>query len=840
MNIFKIATKSLVSVALLLIALTVGCKGGQDPILGSGLPDVVSFVITPAQASIPINGAQQYTAIQTFADGSTRDVTATSAWTSADLTGGPGVATILQTGLATGKAMGQSTITAKYLDRTGTALLTVNSATSVSFVVTPASASVPVTGTQQFTAIETFSDGTTINRTAASTWTAVNVPLGGAAIAAVLPSGLATGLVIGQSDITATFGTQTAKGRLTVNAATSVSFKVTPALASVPVTGTQQYTAIETFSDGTTIDRTAASNWTAVNVPLGGLAVASVTSTLPIKGLATGLIFGQSDITATFGTMTAKGRLTVNAAVSIAFVVTPAVATVPITGTQQYVANEIFSDGTTIDRTAASDWTSVNVPLGGPAVATVSSTVPTKGLATGNVIGQSDITATFGSQTATGRLSVTAATSVAFVVTPAVATVPITGTQQYTAVETFDDGTTIDRTAASTWTAVNVPAGGPAVATVSSTVPTKGLATGNVAGQATITATFGLKVATAILNVKPATSVSFKVTPAQATVPVGGTQQYTALETFDDGTTIDRTAASNWTTVNVPTGGPLVATVSSTLPTKGLATGAVMGQSDITATFGAVSAKGRLTVTAVAPPPPSPLKTAATYGLIAASAMTISSVPTTHIYGDVALTNNDSFVGFAFGGTIPLPTSPYVTPRTIPGINSTVRGSVAAAAQAKIDLAAAYADLSSRTPTLTYGAGATQLSTGVPLTPGVYRAGAALAGDTFALNNTNGPLVLDALGNPNAVFVFQASDITTTTGSVLLQGGAKPNNVYWVMTATATIGNGSGTVFQGTVVAGLSITVDGSNVQGRMLAGASGTGALTIGPTGSVLTVPVP
>ena len=83
------------------------------------------------------------------------------------------------------------------------------------------------------------------------------------------------------------------------------------------------------------------------------------------------------------------------------------------------------------------------------------------------------------------------------------------------------------------------------------------------------------------------------------------------------------------------------------------------------------------------------------------------------------------------------------------------------------------------------------------------------------------------------------SDITTTTGSVILQGGANPNNVYWVMTATATIGNGSGTIFQGTVVAGLAVTVNGANVQGRMLAGASGSGALTM-TTGYVITVPTP
>ena len=36
MNILKSATKPLMSMALLVVALAMGCKGGRDPILGGG------------------------------------------------------------------------------------------------------------------------------------------------------------------------------------------------------------------------------------------------------------------------------------------------------------------------------------------------------------------------------------------------------------------------------------------------------------------------------------------------------------------------------------------------------------------------------------------------------------------------------------------------------------------------------------------------------------------------------------------------------------------------------------------------------------------------------------
>jgi hypothetical protein len=532
--------------------------------------------------------------------------------------------------------------------------------------------------------------------------------------------------------------------------------------------------------------------------------------------------------------------------------VTPSSAAIPVNGNQQFTATARYSDGSARNVTSVSGiaWSSVDIAPG-VGVALVGSGT---GLATGKALGASTITATFGGLVSnSATLTVVNKTLISILVKPATASIPVNGTQQFAVIATWSDQTSSDVTTDPTLVWTNLPVGGgAAVASLSLPGVGAGLATGLLIGQTDINATYSINGVTktgptaARLTVVNKTLISILVKPATASIPVNGTQQFAVIATWSDQTSSDVTIDPTLVWTNLPVGGgAAVASLSPSGVGAGLATGLLIGQTDINATYtiNGVTKTGptaaRLTVTAVAPPPPSPLGSASTYGLIAASAMTISSIPQTHIYGDVALTNNDAFTGFAFGGTILNPTSPYVTPRTIPGINSTVRGSVAAAAQAKIDLVAAYADLSSRAPTTTYAAGAKQLS-GLVLTPGVYRVGAAVAGDTFALDNSLGPLVLDALGNPDAVFVLQASDITTTTGSVLLQGGAKPNNVYWVMTATATIGNGSGTVFQGTVVAGLAITVNGANVQGRMLAGASGTGALVISAAGGVITVPVP
>src|SRR5664279_2154195 len=85
------------------------------------------------------------------------------------------------------------------------------------------------------------------------------------------------------------------------------------------------------------------------------------------------------------------------------------------------------------------------------------------------------------------------------------------------------------------------------------------------------------------------------------------------------------------------------------------------------------------------------------------------------------------------------------------------------------------------------------------LTPGVYK---------FASSaQLTGTLTLDALGNPNALFVFQiGSTLTTASASEVdvINGGAN-DGVYFDVGSSATLG--TGTVFAGNILAEQSITL---------------------------------
>ncbi len=87
-------------------------------------PLLTSIEVEPETASIVIDSTQQFTATGTYSDGSTADLTESVTWTSSN----EQVAIIDTSGLATGKAVGETIITAASNDVTDTATLTVTEA----------------------------------------------------------------------------------------------------------------------------------------------------------------------------------------------------------------------------------------------------------------------------------------------------------------------------------------------------------------------------------------------------------------------------------------------------------------------------------------------------------------------------------------------------------------------------------------------------------------------------------------------------------------------------------------------------------------------------------------
>ena len=209
------------------------------------------------------------------------------------------------------------------------------------------------------------------------------------------------------------------------------------------------------------------------------------------------------------------------------------------------------------------------------------------------------------------------------------------------------------------------------------------------------------------------------------------------------------------------------------------------------------------------------LGSASTFGLMATAAVTAASASI--INGDVSLEPGTSITGFP----------PAV-------VNGAVHVNDTVSHQARNDLLAAYnyaKGLACTTPVTAALGSMYVYPAGIP--PGVYCSGSTM------LVNIGAPIVLDGGGDTNAVWVFQIGSSMTSNADVTLINGAQAKNVFWVPTSDMTIG--SGTTFNGTIVAGRDTTSAGfATINGRILTGAITAGTIALNGTPSTVNVPAP
>jgi hypothetical protein len=178
---------------------------------------LVSIAITPANPSVPLGISQHFSAIGTFSDSSTQ-VLQSVFWTSSN----PAVASIGSTsGVAQILSTGTVTITGTLGSLNATTTMTVTAAALVSMTVTPASATIPVSATQQFNATGTYTDGSTQDITTIATWTS-SIPSLASVSNSAGTQGLATGLAPGTIMISAMLSSATTNASLTVTNAPCV------------------------------------------------------------------------------------------------------------------------------------------------------------------------------------------------------------------------------------------------------------------------------------------------------------------------------------------------------------------------------------------------------------------------------------------------------------------------------------------------------------------------------------------------------------------------------------------------------------------------------------------
>src|SRR5205807_1032134 len=139
-------------------------------------------------------------------------------WTSS----ATGVATISNSGLATGVVPGSTTVRAVSGSISGSATLTVTAPALVSIAVTPANPSVAAGLSQQFTATGSYTDNSTKDVTGSAAWSS-----SASGVATINSAGLATGVAPGVTTIAASLGSTIGSTTLTIR-----QFTLTGSMAS--------------------------------------------------------------------------------------------------------------------------------------------------------------------------------------------------------------------------------------------------------------------------------------------------------------------------------------------------------------------------------------------------------------------------------------------------------------------------------------------------------------------------------------------------------------------------------------------------------------------------------
>ena len=427
---------------------------------------LVSIVVTDNSTLIPgpnsvgsaktaAGTSHQFTAFGIYSDGGERNITSSVTWSSSPLT----VATINNTGRAMGLTPGTATITAT--DPTTSlaqnASLVVTNATVTAIVVSPVNQTIAPLTRLSFSALGEFSDGTTQDVTADSSW---NSTTG----AATVTGGTATGIAAGPTVIQAVLGGVTGSASLTVSSSSLVSIALSPSAAGVAIGSTLPLQAVGTFTDGT---KQLVNSEVAWSVTPNDGSIATVNPAGVVTGVAAGMAtvkaqFGAVSQTATVTIQTLKSMMVSRIAAPDAqnadtITITPGSATIAPGTNIPFRAVATLADGTTQDVTSSVLWISST-----PATAIVSDAPQAPGWASGIAAGTDTIAAVFSGQYAPVQLTVSSATLTSIAITPtAPQSIALGGAQKYNAIATFSDSTTQNLTSLVTWTSSD-----PAVAVI--------------------------------------------------------------------------------------------------------------------------------------------------------------------------------------------------------------------------------------------------------------------------------------------------------------------------------------------------------------------------------------
>ncbi|MCL1064566.1 Ig-like domain-containing protein [Shewanella benthica] len=449
---------------------------------------------------------------------------------------------------------------------------------AVELTVSPQLRILAVGTDEQYSASALYSDGTRADVTSEVIWSS-----SASEIAEISGVGLAGAQTSGTTNIMATLAASQAGPEVSDNAILNVtdaaltSLTIEPGQAETLVGLTQAFKAVALFADSHKQDVTSYTDWS-VSEP----SVASITSDELSRGIATGLIAGETQVMANYGGMDADASLIVlNSAVD-KLIISPIGISFPAGTSQQYRADLVFENGLSMEVTSQSRWQSN---------ATSVATIDQYGRLSGLIAGETQVSASLSfadvnvSDSTAATITETVVTQV--VVGPDMLVKPV-GTQgDYSATAYYSDGSTADVTHDAIWSVDDR-----AVAVIVESGEMGGHATALESGNVMITAAFQGISGTASAEVTDAVIESIEISPLDITTPAGTSVEYSARARFSDMSVHDITLLGYWQSSDTD-----IAIIGLTGGLAGKASALSAGETEISIDYMGMSQSTSLTVT---------------------------------------------------------------------------------------------------------------------------------------------------------------------------------------------------------------------------------------------------
>jgi trimeric autotransporter adhesin len=594
-----------------------------------------SFLVTDAELvsialglpkTIPDGLTSQFTAIGTYTDGSTRDLTRDVTWSSS------GKATINNGILEGGKVYtsGQETTTirAALNGISGTTTLLVSPPEITALALSHSSLELAKGISSKLTVEAFLTNQTRIDVSPNVTWTADSngdskddstvVSISNQ----VLEKGILTTHAEGTATVTASLNGKSSSITVKVKPAALVSISVTPANPSISKGLSQQFTATGFYTDNSSADLTTSVSWmvgeggssgsspqysplpsaltggSALSLPTS-TSLASISNSEGTKGKLTAQSVGSVSVVAIQGSISGSINAQLGAAALQSISVTSDYSTKSKGLTEQFKATGVYSDGTIQDLTSQVNWKTDSDAV------IVSNESSTKGMVTAIGIGTSIVTGSLNGFSSSKTFTVSPATIVSIAFQNTIgnpspnSTMPAGLQESIRAIATYTDNSSQDITSSGITWKVDSDGDGThdtKVASVSNT----GVVTTTAPGSAVITATAsnGISVFKTI-TVQTAVLTAIEISPKTASVAQGLTQKFSATGMYSDGKPQDITSKVTWKADSDGNGSDdsFKASFNNSNTPRGIATGIQVGTANIIATYETFSSQAELTVT---------------------------------------------------------------------------------------------------------------------------------------------------------------------------------------------------------------------------------------------------